>query len=236
MPIDGRAVNDQLRKALGDQATLAELARKAVRAAAPTDAPPGCGLAARGRTGPGGLTGWLPVGDQICLWATDAGGTGTVAGALLALLVKGLIFPADPSPAAVLGRVNRGLLDLRADPPPLIGLGLVLFDPATGDVVVARGGLPPAVVVRAGGGVEVWHGPGPFLGAFAADFADTVGVLEPGDVLLLATAGPAERLAELVAKHTGLPADGLAYTVAGELAGEPGGCAAAAVGFGERRV
>ena len=46
MPIDGRAVNDQLRKALADQAALAELARNAVRAAAPAAPPAGCGMAA----------------------------------------------------------------------------------------------------------------------------------------------------------------------------------------------
>ncbi len=223
MPIDGRAVNDQLRKALADQAALAELARHVVRAAAPSAPPPGCGLAARGQ--PGGLTGWLPVGGSVCLWLTDAGGTGTTAGALLALLVKGLIPPADGSPAAVLGRVNRALLDLHADPPPLVGLGVIVFDPASGDVVVSRGGVPPATVLRANGEVEVWHGPGPFLGAFAADFGDTAGVLAPGDRLLLAT-GPAT--------VRDLPADGLAYTAAGELMGRPGGGAAVAVGFGER--
>ena len=175
---------------------------------------------------PGGLTGWLPVGDKVCLWLTDAGGTGTTAGALLALLVKGLIPPADGSPAAVLGRVNRALLDLRADPQPLVGLGVVVFDPASGAVVVSRGGLSPATVRRATGEVEVWHGPGPFLGAFAADFSDTAGVLAPGDRLLLAT-GPAT--------VRDLPADGLAYTAAGELADRPGGGAAVAVEcLGER--
>ena len=228
MPIDGRAVNGQLLKAHAEQAALAGLARRAVRAAAPADAPAGCGLAARGTNGPGGLTGWLRLDDRrVCLWATDAGGTGTVAGGLLALLVKGLMAPAEASPAAVLGRVNRALLGLRSDPPVLVGLGCVVFDAVSGGVTVSRGGVLPAVCLRAGGGVEVWHGPGPFLGAFAADFADTAGTLAPGDTLLLATGGPVERLAT---KHRHLPADGLAYTVAGELEAEPGGGAAVAVG------
>lgn len=232
MSIDGRAVNDRLRRAFAEQAALADLARRAVRAAAPADPPPGCGLAARGVTGPGGLTGWLWLDDRrVCLWATDAGGTGTVAGGLLALLVKGLIAPADESPAAVLGRVNRALLTLRSEPPVLVGLGCVVFDAGSGEVTLGRGGVPPAVCLRAGGDVEVWHGPGPFLGAFAADFSDTAGTLGPGDTLLLATCGPVERLAELAATHRGLPADGLAYIVAGGLEAEPGGCAAVAVGF-----
>lgn len=234
MPIDGRAVNDQLRKALADQAALAELARSAMRAAAPTDGPPGCGLAARGVAGPGGLTGWFPSHGKLVLWVTDAGGTGTVAGAILALLVKGLLTPAELSPAAALVRVNRALLALTADPAPLVGLGVVVFDPQSGEVVMSRGGVPPTVVLRAGGEVEVWHGPGPFLGAFAAEFSEMPGKLEPGDRLLLASCSPVERLAELMMRHRSLPADGLAYTVASELAAEPGGCAALVVGCGPR--
>jgi hypothetical protein len=238
MTIDGRAVNDLLRKAHADQSALADLARRAVRAAAPTPPPPVVGLAARGRAGPGGLTGWHRTGgSRFVAWVTDAGGTGTTAGGLLALLVKSLIVPTEFAqgwrmvpPAEVLGRVNAGLLGLRDDPPVLVGLGYLAFDAITGEVVVSRGGVPPAVCLRAGGGVEVWHGPGPFLGAFPAEFSDTTGTLQPGDRLLLATVGPVERLAELADKHRHLPPDGLAYTVAGELEAEPGGCAAVVVG------
>jgi hypothetical protein len=222
--LDPRAVNARLQRALADQAALADLARRAVRAAAPDPPPAGCGLAVRGT--PGGLTGWFHLSDgRVLLWATDAGGTGTAAGGLLALLVKGLI-PPDPSPAAVLGRVNRGLLGLQSDPPPLVGLGVIVFDPAAGTAVAGRGGVPPAVVVHADGSATVLHGPGPFLGAFAADFDEITVELEAGDRLVLATAGLADPVA---VAHRHQPAGGLAYTVAAELGGGPAGCAAAAV-------
>jgi hypothetical protein len=222
---DARLLNDRLRAAYRERAALADLARKAIQAVAPRRLPAVGRLTvgASGRNGQADAT--RLDADHVAVWLTDAGGAGTAADGLLGLLVRGLVVgrevhddgPRLVPPGEVLGRVNRGLLDLNLDPPPLVGLGYVLANARTGAVTVSRGGLPPAVYLPASGGVAAWVGGGPFLGAFDADFPETVGGLRPGDKLVLATAG--DRLPERAERHRPLPASGLAYTLAGELDG-----------------
>lgn len=222
---DARLLNDRLRAAYRERAALAELARKALQAVAPRRLPSAgrltIGASARG----GQVDAVRPDPDHLAVWLTDAGGAGTAAGGLVGLLVRGLVVPREVHddgprlvpPADVLARVNHGLLDLRLDPPPLVGLGYVLADARTGAVTLSRGGLPPAVYLPAGGEPVAWVGGGPFLGAFDADFPATAGELRPGDKLILATVG--DRLAELADRHRALPTHGLAYTLAAETDG-----------------
>ena len=231
-PTDARLLNDRLRAAYRERAALAELARKALQAVTPRRLP-AVGRLTVGASARGGQVDASRLdADHVAVWLTDAGGAGTAAGGLVGLLVRGLVVgrevhddgPRLVPPAEVLVRVNRGLLDLRLDPPPLVGLGYVLADARTGTVTVGRGGLPPAMYLPAGGGPVAWVGGGPFLGAFEADFPEVVGELRPGDKLVLATAA-GDRLPELAGRHRRLPAHGLAYTVAAELGPDPGGAA-----------
>ncbi|MFO0852530.1 MAG: SpoIIE family protein phosphatase [Gemmataceae bacterium] len=224
---DARLLNDRLRAAYRERAALAELARKALQAVAPRRLPAAGRLSVGASARGGQVDAVRPDPDHLAVWLTDAGGAGTAAGGLVGLLVRGLVTPREVHdsgarlvpPAEVLARVNRGLLDLRLDSPPLVGLGYLLADARTGIVTLSRGGLPPAVYLPAGGEPAAWVGGGPFLGAFDADFPEVVGELHPGDKLVLATAA-GDRLPELAGRHRRLPAHGLAYTVAAELGAE----------------
>ena len=82
---------------------------------------------------------------------------------------------------------------------------------------MARGGLPPAVVLPAAGEPQVWAGPGPLIGAFDAEFPPREGVLARGDRLILVTAGDAEGLTAAADRHRGLTGQAIAEAVAAEL-------------------
>ena len=126
---------------------------------------------------------------RLGVWVTEAGGPAVTAG-WVGVAVKHAA--AGPGlPAEVLGRVNRAVLDLGLDPPPLVGMVYALIDGRTGEVTVSRGGGPPPVRVPADGPADVWVGPGPFLGAFDADFPAETATLRSGEKLILRTGTPA---------------------------------------------
>jgi serine phosphatase RsbU (regulator of sigma subunit) len=147
---------------------------------------------------------------RIGFWVTDAGG---VVGLTVRLTADVRSLP----PGEVLGRVNRALIGLEIDPPPLVGMASGMIDARSGAVSVARGGLPPAVYLPATGDPQPWAGPGPFLGAFDAEFPPRDGVLARGDRLLLATAGDAEGLTAAAGRHRARTGQDFAEAVAAEL-------------------
>jgi hypothetical protein len=222
---EGRAINDRLRKAYGQAEADARLVERAGRAVLPRHLPAVGGLRfavchrpwALSELGGGYDVAQLDAG-RVGFWVTDAGG---VVGLTVRLAARGLELrdglPRALPPGGVLGRVNRALIGLELDPPPLVGMACGVIDARSGTATVARGGLPPAVGLPAAGAPQPWAGPGPFLGAFDAEFSPRDGVLARGDRLLLATAGDAEGLTAAADRHRGLAGQELAEAVAAEL-------------------
>lgn len=214
-------VNDELRSAYAEAAAAAELARR-VRAAAypaelPSVGPVRFGVAHHDPAAVG-LYGVARFDEhRVGFWLADAGGRRSITGELVRLAVLLAVPPTPTPPPAVLDRVNGALIRLALDPPPLVGLGSGVIDTRTGSVTVARAGLPPAVYLPADGEPESWVGPGPFLGAFDAEFPPHEGALRSGDKLVLATGGEPARVKEAAGKHRDLPAADLAGAVAREL-------------------
>jgi len=131
----------------------------------------------------------VTLGDRhLAVWVAAAGGPAVTAGWVGVAVKHAAAGPG--SPAEVLGRVNRALLDLGIDPPSLVGMVYALIDTRTGEVAVSRGGVPPPIRVPADGPADVWVGPGPFLGAFDADFPMHSARLWPGEKLILRTGTP----------------------------------------------
>jgi sigma-B regulation protein RsbU (phosphoserine phosphatase) len=119
--------------------------------------------------------------------------------------------------------VNRTLLGLNLEEPPLVALLIGTVDARDGSLSLARAGFPAPVFIPANGPPEVWSVPGPFLGAAETTYPPRRGTLQPGDKLLLASDGaspPGEAsdpLLESVTRHRHL--NGVAFTdaVAAEL-------------------
>jgi sigma-B regulation protein RsbU (phosphoserine phosphatase) len=222
---EARALNDRLQKAYRQAAADAKLIGLANRAALPRELPTAGGVrfGACHRPRAGGESGGCydvahVDADRVAFWAADAGG---LVGLTVRLAARGG-GPRPLTPGEVLDRVNRALIGLDLDPPPLVGMAYGLLDVGTGSVAVARAGLPPAVLLPAGGEPEPWAGPGPFLGAFDAEFPPREGALGPGDKLLLATASGADRVTGAAGRHRALAAQPLAEAVAAELAAATG--------------
>jgi phosphoserine phosphatase RsbU/P len=138
----------------------------------------------------------LPMGERIGVAVGDVSGKGIPA-ALLMVMVRTLlreIARDRAEPAEVLARLNASLC---RDMPPSMFVTVVLavLDPAEpGRVVLAAGGHPDPVVVRAAGGAAVaalGEAGGPVLGVFPdSEFGQTALSLgAPGDTLVLLTDG-----------------------------------------------
>jgi PAS domain S-box-containing protein len=166
-------------------------------------------------------------------WAFEIGdvsGKGAEAAAVTALarhtLRTASLQPA--SPRELLETLNDALLVQRAGSEfctvCLCGLS-VSDDGSGGQLTVALGGHPPALVLRADGRVEALGEAGTLLGVFADPRLHEVSTsLEPGDTVLLYTdgvteAGPAgeeigeEGLAELLAGMSGMSPDAIVDSV-----------------------
>jgi hypothetical protein len=131
---------------------------------------------------------WLVVGD-VC-------GKGAEAAALTAFLRHTAVAYAREgmSPAAVLERVNRAMLDQdfegRFATAILARLGL---HDSRVDVTIAVAGHPSALLVRSGGETEELGRPGTLLGIFPdPTISDQSTSLHPGDALALYTDGLTE--------------------------------------------
>jgi len=172
----------------------------------------------------------LVVGDVCGKGAVAATLTGFVRATIRAVALD------DPSPVHVLDRVNRALLGHDA-PGALatVACGCLKRTAAGATVGLATAGHPPALVLRAGGGVEAVQTSGRLLGAVPdARIEETVVALASGDVLLLYTDGVIdarvgrgtfgeERLRAAVAAAAGASAAGMVDAVdAAVRAASPG--------------
>lgn len=132
------------------------------------------------------------------------------------------------SPSETLARVNRELIELGLDDPPLVGMVAGTLNGQTGELVVARAGMPPPVYLPFHGEPETWPLPGPFLGTAHTTYPCRRSVLQPGDQLVLATdgtrpdgqpgpAGDDRPLLTAIARHRGLRGQAFVDAVAQEL-------------------
>jgi len=126
-------------------------------------------------------------------------------------------------PEEALVEVNRTLLGLGLDEPPLVAMLVGTLDARDGTLALARAGLPAPVFIPANGEPEVWSVPGPFLGAADATYTPRRGTLQPGDKLLLASDGaspPGETpdpLIDSVKRHRQLSGSAFTDAVAADL-------------------
>ena len=145
----------------------------------------------------------FPMGERLGVVVGDVSGKGIPA-ALLMVMVRTLLreIARDlPAPAEVLTRLNASLC---RDMPPSMFVTLVLagLDPADpGRVVLAGGGHPDPVVIRADRGAEVASlggAGGTVLGVFDDSAFEQVELTlpAPGDTLLLLTDGIVEAQSE----------------------------------------
>jgi sigma-B regulation protein RsbU (phosphoserine phosphatase) len=141
----------------------------------------------------------FPMGERLGVVVGDVSGKGIPA-ALLMVMVRTLlreIARAVAEPADVLSRLNASLC---RDMPPSMFVTLVLagLDPSDpGRVVLAGGGHPDPVVIRADRGVAVASlgaAGGTMLGVFADSAFEQIELTlaAPGDTLLLLTDGIVE--------------------------------------------
>lgn len=195
---DSRRLNAELTAAYADAERGLELARRVRKSLLPDRLPDVAGVRVSVHSRPraqvgGSLYDATLLGDHhIGFWVAAPGGSAQIAG-LLGIVVKTAIGSVlgradhDVSPKLVLDRVNRELLGLQLDPAPLVGLAFGVLDTRSGAIAVSRGGLPPPVHVPDNGPAVAWFGPGPFLGAFDADFPAQLGTLRPAEKLILRT-------------------------------------------------
>jgi len=132
--------------------------------------------------------GWAAVLGDVC-------GKGTEAAALTALARHTLRAESEEvSPAEVLGRLNRAILREGTDSRFLTATYAWLRrGEGSVDVRLARGGHPPALLVRSDGSVETHCPAGPLLGIMDdVRFAESGFALGPGDTLVLFSDGVIE--------------------------------------------
>jgi sigma-B regulation protein RsbU (phosphoserine phosphatase) len=238
--LERRLVEEESHALLAREQTARErtaaLARTLQQSLLPPALPeiPGVELAARYQAGgegtdvggdfydvfPTGRASWgLVVGD-VC-------GRGAEAAALTALVrytTRAAAVQAR-TPAGILRAVNRAMVrqDIVASDRFATAVYAALrLTGGRGRLVVAAGGHPHPLIVRAGGDVEPAGRPGQLLGAFPkAHFENRAVMLEPGDAAVFYTdgifevRGPGgqlgeERLAACLAGGAGAPADELA--------------------------
>ena len=131
-------------------------------------------------------------------------------------------------PDAVLARLNRQLLALGLEDPPLVAMFVALVDCRDGSISLARAGFSAPVLIPGEGHATAWGAPGPFLGTSEASFEATSGRLMTGDRLLIGSPGlrskqddralsPPPDLLLAVDRHRGLEGQAFAEALTGEL-------------------
>jgi PAS domain S-box-containing protein len=163
--------------------------------------------------------GWALVVGDVCGKGPEAASLTTLARSALR---TGAVV--EHLPSRVLQVTNEAVMRERIDDRFLTALYLHL-DPEGGRLVVANGGHPPLLVVRAGGEVEAVDLRGPIIGVLAdAAFEDTAVALAHGDAVVAYTdgvldAGAPERLlridalVDLLAQNAGQTAPELAQAL-----------------------
>ena len=118
----------------------------------------------------------------------------------------------------------------------MVALFAARLDLATGEMVYTNAGQPPAMLIRAGGPVELLSEGGPILGAVqGTDFESHRTTLTAGDTLVIASDGihecrnradeefGAKRLEEAALATRGLPAVAALFSILGAAQDFAGG-------------
>jgi serine phosphatase RsbU (regulator of sigma subunit) len=237
---EARLLGDQLQKALAQLEREQDLTRRVHGTFLPT-AFPEVGAArfavcSRPRNRLGGDFHSVRRLDEthVGFFVGDVVGTGSAGGLLGVFVQQSVVMKVIGEqsyrivpPENVLTAVNRQLLSLGADDPPLVALLTGVLDTQTGAVTLARAGIPAAVYVPASGTPDVWSAPGPFLGAADTPYQALCRTLGPGDRLLIGSDGTrpngdpgptgTDHLLEAAAKHRTLTGSEFVNTVAREL-------------------
>jgi serine phosphatase RsbU (regulator of sigma subunit) len=237
---EARLLGDQLQKALAQLEREQDLARR-VRATFLPTALPEVGAARfavcyrpRNRTG-GDFHAVRRLDEtHVGFFVGDVVGTGSAGGLLSVFVQQSVVMKVIGErsyhivpPEEVLSAVNRQLIGLGADDPPLVALCACVLNTQTGAIALARAGIPAAVYVPASGTPGVWSAPGPFLGAADAPYLALSRTLGPGDRLLIGSDGTrpngapgptgTDHLLEAAAKHRTLTGSEFVNAVAREL-------------------
>lgn len=177
-----RPVNEQLQAAFAQEQTHRELLRRLTESTSTEFSFPFVEVV---RSLPTTTGTFLLPGDRLGFWATDPPATESFVTQLARLVISlGLAEAArDDSPSATLARWNAMLIRLRLEPPVMLGAIVGRID-ANGGVILARAGLPPAIL-RRGATAKVLHAPGPYLGTYEAAWPAVAVPMEPGDELHL---------------------------------------------------
>ncbi|MFF8606795.1 PP2C family protein-serine/threonine phosphatase [Streptomyces sp. NPDC015346] len=187
-------------------------------APADTDAPTG-----------GDLYDWFVLPDgSVHITVVDAlgHGVGSTRAALdVTHTVRTLALDGYPM-KAIVGRASEVLGGM--DPDLMATVLLARVDPATGELLLANGSHPPALVVRTDGPTEYLEVPGRGVG-YPLPGSEQVlrGHLDPGDLLMLYTDGLTEsrrdplegelRLAASATRHAGRPIDEIPGAIAQDM-------------------
>jgi len=172
--------------------------------------------------------------DHVALSLGDALGRSGAAGSLLGIFVKMSIttkeingrsyrlIPADE----ILRRVNRELLSLGMNEPPLVTMVYFQCNCRDGRLEFARAGHPAPLYVPADGPVHYWAHGGTFLGLNENHFPTKKMQLKPGDKLLLVSDGirateenqpVGDRLIEAAERWRHLPVQGFVDSITRDL-------------------
>jgi serine phosphatase RsbU (regulator of sigma subunit) len=191
---EAKLLGEQLNRALAQADRDLDTARRIRLAALPRSFPE-VGAArfavshlSRGRVG-SDFYGVHAVGaHRVAFFVGDT--IGPAAGGLLGVFAAQVASAhAAGSPAEVLAAVGRALRALDLPDPPLVAMLAGSLDTRSGQLAIARAGLPAPVFVPADGNAEAWSMPGPFLGVAETTYPVRTGVLRRGDKLLVGTDG-----------------------------------------------
>jgi len=177
-----RPVHEQLQAAFRQEETHRELLRR-LTGNPKADVPfPGITVVRSSPTTTGTIA--MP-GGRLAFWATDPPALESFITQLARLAIPlGLAgIATDDSPSAALARWNAILLGLRLEPPVMLG-AIVGWVTESGEVAVARAGLA-SPILRRGETVKPLNVPGPYLGAYEAEFPTATLSMLPGDELHL---------------------------------------------------
>jgi phosphoserine phosphatase RsbU/P len=172
--------------------------------------------------------------DRVGFFLGDvvgSGGAGSLTG-LFAAQSVGMNMPIGSdhrivSPGEILSRVNRELLGLGLEESPLVAMLVGMLHATTGELSLARAGMPNPLYVPSKGTPQTLAIPGPFLGTSDASYPTINKVVQPGDRLLIGTDGirphggpvPDEKdeLLEIVSRHRSTSGQGFVDAIASDL-------------------
>ncbi len=171
--------------------------------------------------------------NRVGFFVGDVIGCGTAGSLIGVFAAQSAVMKKEESgcrviqPGHVLSNVNKELLRLGLDDRPLVAMLAGTLHAQTGELMLARAGLPTPVYLPKRGEPRAWSIPGPFLGTADASYPTLTMTLKPGDKVVIGTDGirpegdpsPGEdtSLLEAVSRHRPLSGHGFVDAVAGEL-------------------